>query len=66
LGCLPLWGREGVTLLVVSEEKRTTEKKGFPLKIVLFNTLIGVKTSILSVMMNVAIPDRAPLWRFND
>jgi len=29
LGCLPLWGREGVTLLAVAENKRTTGKRGF-------------------------------------
>jgi hypothetical protein len=27
LGCLPLWGREGVTLLAAAENKRITEKK---------------------------------------
>jgi hypothetical protein len=29
LGCLPLWGREGVTLLAAAENKRITGKRGF-------------------------------------
>jgi hypothetical protein len=29
LGCFPLWGREGVTLLVLYKRKRMTEKQGF-------------------------------------
>jgi len=33
--CLSLWGREGFTFLAVSENKRTTGKKGFPLKIMI-------------------------------
>jgi len=28
-GCLPLWGRVGVTLLTASEKKRICGKKGF-------------------------------------
>jgi hypothetical protein len=27
VGCLPLWGREGVTLLAAAENKRITQKK---------------------------------------
>jgi hypothetical protein len=27
--CLPLWGREGVTLLAAAENKRITEKEDF-------------------------------------
>jgi hypothetical protein len=26
LGCLPLWGREGVTFLIAAEKRRTMEK----------------------------------------
>jgi len=26
LGCLPLWGREGVTIITAAENIRTTEK----------------------------------------
>ena len=29
LGCLPLWEREGVTLLAAAENKRITGKRGF-------------------------------------
>jgi hypothetical protein len=29
LGCLPLWGRERVTLLAAAENKRITGKRGF-------------------------------------
>jgi hypothetical protein len=29
LGCLPLWEREGVTLLAAAENKRITGKIGF-------------------------------------
>jgi len=29
LGCLPYWGREGVTLLAAAENKRITGKRGF-------------------------------------
>jgi hypothetical protein len=29
LGCLPLWGREGVTLMAAAEDKRITGKRGF-------------------------------------
>jgi hypothetical protein len=29
LGCLPLWGKEGVTLLAAAENKRITGKRGF-------------------------------------
>jgi hypothetical protein len=29
LGCLPLWGREGITLLSAAENKRITGKRGF-------------------------------------
>jgi hypothetical protein len=29
LGCFPLWGREGVTLLALNERKQMTEKQGF-------------------------------------
>jgi hypothetical protein len=29
LGCLPLWGREGVTLIVAAENYRMTGKRGF-------------------------------------
>jgi hypothetical protein len=34
--CLPLWGREGVTLLAAAENYRMTLKKGFPMKIEIF------------------------------
>jgi hypothetical protein len=27
--CLPLWGREGVTLIAAAENYRMTEKRGF-------------------------------------
>jgi hypothetical protein len=27
LGCLPLWGREGVALLAAAENKQITQKK---------------------------------------
>jgi len=29
LGCLPLWGREGVTLKDVTVDKQITKKRGF-------------------------------------
>jgi hypothetical protein len=29
LGCLPLWGRKGVTLLAAAENKQITGKRGF-------------------------------------
>ena len=29
LGCLPLWGREGVTLTAAADNYRMTEKRGF-------------------------------------
>jgi len=29
LGCLPLWGREGVTLIAAAENYQMTEKRGF-------------------------------------
>jgi hypothetical protein len=29
LGCLPLWRREGVTLLAAAENERITGKRGF-------------------------------------
>jgi hypothetical protein len=29
LGCLPLWGREGVTLIPVAENKQELVKRGF-------------------------------------
>jgi hypothetical protein len=29
LGCLPLWGREGVTIPAAAENKRITGKRGF-------------------------------------
>jgi hypothetical protein len=32
LGCLPLWGREGVTLLAAAENKRITKKKRISIK----------------------------------
>jgi hypothetical protein len=35
LDCLPHWGSEGVTLLAVAENKRTTGKKGFLMKIMI-------------------------------
>jgi hypothetical protein len=35
LGCLPLWGREGVTLIAAAENYRMMGKKGFPMKIVI-------------------------------
>jgi hypothetical protein len=33
--CLPLWGKEGFTLIAAAENKRTTGKKGFPMKIMI-------------------------------
>jgi hypothetical protein len=44
LGCLPLWGREGVTLLAAAENKRITRYKwivvrcNFPMR---FPSLMG-------------------------
>jgi hypothetical protein len=29
LGCLPFWGREGVTLLYTKEDRQVTGKRGF-------------------------------------
>jgi hypothetical protein len=35
LGCLPLWGKEGVTLAISTPAKKNS--KGFPMKIELFS-----------------------------
>ena len=37
LGCLPLWGREGVTLTTTSEDFQTTQKLGFLQSLLLIN-----------------------------
>jgi hypothetical protein len=37
--CLPLWGREGVTLIAATENYRMTEKRGFQQSLLLLKYL---------------------------
>jgi len=43
LGCFPLWGREGVILQTLTENKRIFKKKGFQ------QSLISFKINTISV-----------------
>jgi hypothetical protein len=51
LGCFLLWGREGVILQTLTENKRIQEKRGFPMK-----NMIMREGSSFTIVMNAAAP----------
>ena len=62
LGCLPHWGREGVTLLAAAENTRVTQKKRISTKPFFYNFLIyppiqSLFFSLPGVVLSRKIPD---------
>jgi hypothetical protein len=56
LGCLPHWGREGVTLMATAENKRITGKRALlkPFTILSYVSFIEVRDNLLEFKLRVS------------